>query len=83
MCQNCGPLGKVKEVIVKSTLTVVCGGMLFVAGVAFACPYMDGKKELTYLQPEQGEQSLVEHDRQVDSNLLVELKKEKQETATN
>jgi len=68
---------------VKSTLTVVCGSMLFVAGVASACPFMDGNKELTYLQPQHGEQSLVEHDRQVESNLLVELKKDKQETATN
>ena len=67
----------------KSTLTVVFGSMFFVAGVASACPYMDGSKEITYLQPQQDEQSLVEHERKVDPNLLVELKKEDQHIATN
>ena len=83
MCKNCRPLGKEKEVIVKSTLTVVCSGLLLVAGVASACPYMDSSKQVTHLQPQQGEQSLVQHERNVEPNLLVELKKEKQRTATN
>lgn len=67
----------------KSTLTVVFSSMILVAGSVSACPLMDGGKEITYLQPKQGEQSLVEHERKVEPDLLVQLADKKQETTTN
>jgi len=68
---------------VKSTLTVLIGSTMLFAGTALACPYSDKSQEMTYLEPHQKQQNMVEHERKIDDNLLVELKKESQDTATN